>query len=142
MSAYRDVLAAIDFSPASHRVLEHAKGVTDPTGTVHLVHVVEWVPTVVEGAFAGYGHPREMRAIHEASVAKLADFARLCAPLRTTTDVVEGNASLSVLEVATRYSADLIVIGTQGRSLASRLLLGHVMERILRQARCPVLVVR
>jgi nucleotide-binding universal stress UspA family protein len=142
MSGYTDVVAAIDFSPASHRVLEHAKGVTDPAGTIHLVHVVEWVPTVVEGAFAGYGSPRAMRAIHEDSVAKLADFARSCGSLRTTTDVVDGNAALSILEVADRYAADLLVIGTQGRSLASRLLLGRVMERILRQARCPVLVVR
>jgi len=142
MSAYVHVVAAIDFSPASQRVLEHAKGVTDPAGTLHLVHVVEWVPTVVEGAFAGYGHPREMRAIHEASVAKLADFARLCGTLRTTTDVVEGNAALSILETADRHAADLLVIGTQGRSLASRLLIGRVMERVLRHARCPVLVVR
>lgn len=142
MTAYRDVVVALDFSPASHRVLEHAKGVTDPAGTLHLVHVVEWVPTVVEGAFAGYGHPREMRAIHEASVAKLADFARLCGTLRTTTDVVEGNVALSIVELSDRYAADLLVIGTRGRSRASRLLLGHVMERILRQANCPVLVVR
>lgn len=139
---YGDVVAAIDFSPASHRVLEHAKGVTGSTGTVHLVHVVEWMPTLVEGTFAGYGNPREMRTIHQASVAKLADFARLCAPLRTTADVVEGNAALSILEIADRYAADVVVIGTHGRTLASRLLLGRVMERVLRHANCPVLVVR
>ncbi len=142
MSGYSDVVVALDFSPASRRVLENALRVVDPAGTLHLVHVVEWVPTMVEGAFAGYTNPREMRTLHEASVTKLADYARLCGTVRTTTDAVEGNAALSILEVAERFKADLLVIGTQGRTLTSRLLVGRVMERILRQAQCPVLVVR
>jgi nucleotide-binding universal stress UspA family protein len=142
VSGYSDVVVALDFSPASRRVLDAACRVTDTAGTVHLVHVIEWVPTVVEGAFAGYATSQDMRALHEASVTKLTEFAALCAPLRTTTDAVEGNATLSILETAERYKADLLVIGTQGRSRTSRLLLGHVMERLLRQANCPVLVVR
>lgn len=142
MNGYHDVVVALDFTPASRRVLEHALRVTDPAGTLHLVHVVEWVPTVLEGAFAGYGNPREVRARHDASVAKLADFAKECGTVRTTTESVEGNASSSILEAAERWHADLLVIGTKGRSLTARLLLGRVMERILRQAKCPVLVVR
>ena len=142
MSGYHDVVVALDFSPASRRVLENALRVIDPTGTLHLLHVVEWVPTVVEGTFAGYGNSREMQTRNDASVAKLADYARECGTIRTTTDSVEGSAASSILEAAERFHADLLVIGTQGRSLAARLLLGRVMERVLRQAKCPVLVVR
>lgn len=142
ISGYESVVAAIDFGAASHRVLEHAMRVVGPSGTLHLLHVVEWVPTVMEGMLSGYASPRDMRALHDAAVAKLADYVRLCGTIRTTSEVVEGGAALSVLEAAERRHADLLVIGTQGRSRASRLLLGHVMERVLRQASCPVLVVR
>lgn len=142
MSGYQNVVVALDFSPASRRVLEGALRVTNPLGTMHLVHVVEWVPTMVEGAFAGYTNPREMRTLREASVARFAPYVQACGAVRTTTDAVEGNAALSILEVAERFKADLLVIGTQGRSRTSRLLMGRVMERILRQAQCPVLVVR
>ena len=142
VSGYHDVVVALDFSPVSRRVLENALQVTDPTGTVHLLHVIEWVPTVVEGALAGYANPRDMRALHDASAAKLSSLAELCGAVRTTTDAVEGNAALSILEAADRFKADLLVIGAQGRSRMSRLVMGRVMERILRQAQCPVLVVR
>jgi nucleotide-binding universal stress UspA family protein len=142
VSGYSSVVVAIDFSPASRRVLENALRVTDPLGTLHLVHVVEWVPTMVEGAFAGYTSPREMRTLRDASIAKLATYVPFCGAVRTTTDAVEGNAAPSILEAAERFQADLLVIGTQGRSRTSRLLMGRVMERILRQAQCPVLVVR
>ena len=142
MSGYLEVVVALDFTPASRRVLEHALRATDPAGTLHLVHVVEWVPMLVDGTFAGYGSSREMRARNDASAAKLAEFAKECGTLRTTTDSVEGNAASSILEAAERRHADLLVIGTKGRSRTARLLLGRVMERILRQAQCPVLVVR
>ena len=142
MSGYQNVVVALDFSPASRRVLENALKVTDQAGALHLVHVDEWVPTMVEGAFGGYTNPRDMRAQHAASAAKLSTYTQFCGAVRTTTDVVEGNAALSILEAADRFKADLLVIGTQGRSRMSRLVMGHVMERILRRAQCPVLVVR
>ena len=142
MSGYHDVLVALDFGPVTTRVLEHAARAVDASGTLHLVHVLEWVPTVVEGAFAGYGSPQDMRALTAVSGKKLAELAARSGAVRTTTDVVQGNAALSILEAAERYQADLLVIGTEGRSRTSRLLLGRVMERVLRGARCPVLVVR
>jgi nucleotide-binding universal stress UspA family protein len=46
-----------------------------------------------------------------------------------------------ILEQAARQGADLIVIGTHGRSGFDRLLLGSVAEKVLRSARVPVLTV-
>ncbi len=48
----------------------------------------------------------------------------------------------AVLEAATARHADLVVMGTHGRSGLSRLLLGSSAERVLRHAPCPVLTVR
>ncbi|MGH7230688.1 MAG: universal stress protein [Nitrospiraceae bacterium] len=47
-----------------------------------------------------------------------------------------------ILEQATSFMADLIVIGSQGRSGLQRLVLGSVAESVIRRACCPVLVVK
>jgi nucleotide-binding universal stress UspA family protein len=52
-----------------------------------------------------------------------------------------GDPAEEVLRYASRQPIDLIVVGTHGRSGVSRLILGSVAERVIRGARCPVLVV-
>lgn len=47
-----------------------------------------------------------------------------------------------IVETAAAEQADLIVIGTHGRSGLNRLLLGSVADRVIRLAPCPVLAVR
>jgi len=47
-----------------------------------------------------------------------------------------------ILEAAKRHAADLIVMGTHGRSGLSRVFAGSVAESVLRKAPCPVLIVR
>ncbi len=55
--------------------------------------------------------------------------------------VLEGGVIDSIVEQAASLEADLIVMGTHGRSGFERLLLGSVTERVLRKAPCPVLTV-
>ena len=47
-----------------------------------------------------------------------------------------------IVGAAARERADLIVIGTHGRSGLNRALLGSVADRVIRLARCPVMTVR
>jgi nucleotide-binding universal stress UspA family protein len=47
-----------------------------------------------------------------------------------------------IVEAAAAERADLIVMGTHGRSGLNRLLLGSVVDRVIRLAPCPVLAVR
>lgn len=69
------------------------------------------------------------------------------APVRAagiTCDVlaVDGNSPAAhIVEVAGRIGADLIVLGTHGRSGFERLLLGSVTEKVVRTAQCPVITV-
>ena len=55
--------------------------------------------------------------------------------------VREGNTAGEILEQADSMKADLLVIGTHGRSGFERLVLGSVAEKVLRKASCPVLIV-
>jgi nucleotide-binding universal stress UspA family protein len=52
-----------------------------------------------------------------------------------------GEPAEAIIRYAASHSIDLIVMGTHGRTGFSRVLLGSVVERVLRGAPCPVLVV-
>jgi nucleotide-binding universal stress UspA family protein len=52
-----------------------------------------------------------------------------------------GDPAEEIVRYARGHSIDLIVVGTHGRTGVSRVLLGSVAERVVRSARCPVLVV-
>ena len=132
----------LDFSARSSRLIELAAGLVAPNGTLRLMHVVEWVPSVVEGAFVGYANPRDIRALHKDSQQKLDALSKAAGVPGVVAEVVEGSPAQSILEVAERDKSDLIVIGTHGRSGLGHLLLGSVAEKVLRRAPCPVLTVR
>ena len=61
---------------------------------------------------------------------------------RLTTHVGLYGAAEAISELATEVEADLVVVGTHGRSGVKHLLLGSVAEATVRHAPCPVLVVR
>jgi hypothetical protein len=54
----------------------------------------------------------------------------------------DGDVPELIVEVAQETVADLIVMGTHGRTGLGRLLLGSVAERVLRTAPCPVLTLK
>ncbi|HEX4180354.1 MAG TPA: universal stress protein, partial [Caulobacteraceae bacterium] len=54
----------------------------------------------------------------------------------------EGHPAEEIVAAAQAWSADLIVIGSHGRSALTQVLLGSVAEAVMRNAPCPVLVVR
>ena len=72
----------------------------------------------------------------------LTDAAAEAAPdVPVTVAGTGGDPAEEILRYATRLAIDLIVVGTHGRTGVSRVLLGSVAERVVRGARCPVLVV-
>jgi nucleotide-binding universal stress UspA family protein len=56
--------------------------------------------------------------------------------------VWEGDPGESIIEAAQAESADLIVVGSHGRGTVGRFLIGSVSDHVVRNAQCPVLVVR
>jgi len=59
-----------------------------------------------------------------------------------TTHLRLGDPTRAIVQLASDIEADLIVVGTHGRSGLARLLMGSVAEGVVRLAPCPVLVVR
>jgi universal stress protein A len=85
----------------------------------------------------------EARARHAAErrLALAVDGARRSG-LRASAKLIEGPPAEAIVRAARRGSADLVVIGTHGRSGLGRLFMGSVASRVLQLARCPVLTVR
>ena len=56
--------------------------------------------------------------------------------------VVPGTAFLEIIRAAKDGKADLVVVGTRGRSGLKYIFLGSVAEKVVRKAPCPVLAVK
>jgi nucleotide-binding universal stress UspA family protein len=132
------ILLPTDFSRPSERALDYAHDLAGRFGaSLHLLHVVNR-PLLAEG-LAAEAH---MDAKFESDMVRSME-ARLrkLAPDAASTDVVFGYAAKAIVDWAARLGADLIVIGSHGRTGMAHLMLGSVAEVVVRTARCPVLTV-
>ena len=84
------------------------------------------------------------RKLRTDALQKLREFAKRQTRIKVQPQCVvqDGNASDKILSFAETQGVNLIVMGTHGLRGVDRLMLGSVTERVLRKARCPVLVVR
>jgi len=55
---------------------------------------------------------------------------------------VEGSPFVEIIQTAKKLQADLIIMGTHGRTGLSHMMMGSQAERVVRQAACPVLTVK
>lgn len=144
---YQRILVPIDGSETSERALREAIKLADGKAQLRLLHVVEEVyPLDAEGyAFIDYAALRDVaRSSGERLLAKAGETARQAGgEVETSLLDAEGKRVANVIEAAAAdWPADLIVIGSHGRSGFSRLLFGSVAEGVVRGASVPVLLVR
>lgn len=119
----RQILVATDFSDNAEAALGVAvRYARELHARLHLLHVF-------------WGGEVEVTQL-------LADAVAQAGPdVPVTVAGTGGDPAEEILRYATRHPIDLIVVGTHGRTGMSRVLLGSVAERVMRGARCPVLVV-
>jgi nucleotide-binding universal stress UspA family protein len=141
------ILCPLDFSEFSGPALAHAVRLARWfDARVEVIHVVPRLAYVMPaGGYLPYSlaSAEVLRAEREQARQSL---GKLVAPLlgegvHIATRVLEGEPWRVILEEAEALEADLLVMGTHGRSGFEALLLGSVTEKVLRRAPCPVLVV-
>ena len=146
MRAFRRILHPTDFSAASRPAFEQALALARRgRASLTILHVIApFAPTLGEG----YVSPRtwesierQVRAQAQSQLAKLVARARK-AGVRATSLLLEGPAADRIARAARARRADLVAMGTHGRSGLARLVLGSVAERVVGSAPCPVLTVR
>lgn len=149
MVAFKQILCPVDFSDFSRRALDHALGVARCYGsTVTALHVVAPVPTFVPGPYyvgAETAPPVTLPPVDREAVAaqvqRLVD-AEQVPGVRVNVQVEEApDVHREILVQADHVKADLVVMGTHGRSGFERLFLGSTAEKVLRKARTPVMTV-
>ena len=141
------ILCPVDFSDASRHALDHAvviAGWYDAHITALHVYNRVFLPALPI-LFAEF--PKTIlsaEADRQELEARLQTWLKPAGAAGLTTDVLfkEGrNPAGRILECAASLPADLIVLGTQGRSGFERFVLCSVTEKVLRKANCPVLTV-
>jgi nucleotide-binding universal stress UspA family protein len=145
MIEIRRILCPIDFSDHSRRALDHAVAIARwYEAKVTALHVFSPAAVAAFGPGPVVFEPIVLTAVdRDQLLADIKAFAEAEGAPGITIDaaVREGNTAGEILEQAASMKADLLVIGTHGRSGFERLVLGSVAEKVLRKAPCPVLTV-
>jgi len=139
--AIKSILVAVDNSePAQWAVDEAVRLAQSLDARVSLVHVIDVAP-VLAPEFA-VDERLARPAVAQAARERLAGWAdRVPAELLEQQILREGNADKQIIAAAQDIRADMLVLGTHGRGLLGRFLLGSVAEAVVRHATCPVLTV-
>jgi nucleotide-binding universal stress UspA family protein len=140
------ILVEVDFSENGPRVLQSATDFasTTPDAELHLVHAfgpplradhLRWFPALsdlssIEDSDAAGA------ALHRIAASIPLQDIRVCA------HVHEGSATTVIARLAEDIEADLVVVGNHDRAGVNRSFFGSVVEKLVRTAPCPVLIVR
>ena len=141
------LLIAIDESPFSETALQSVLARPwPPNSEFKLLHVVE-PPSLLMGREMG-GYDPEFEAVWKALreqakslVEKAANKVR-AAGLPVLTDLVEGDPKSQIIDIANEWKADMIVMGSHGRTGVGRFLMGSVSQDVVRHAHCSVEIIR
>jgi nucleotide-binding universal stress UspA family protein len=132
------ILHPTDFSDRSRNALVLASSLARDYGA-HLI-LLHVLPQPIIGYGEGVIPPDigELRAEarDELSTLTLPDFE-----VAAERQLVEGDPAAMILKAAHDEQADIIVMGTHGRSGIGRLIMGSVAETVMRKSHCPVLTV-
>ena len=142
------ILVGVDESPYSAAAVRFVTHMKWPEGTeIRLVSAVQ--PVAASYAMVEMPVPaaafeeasRELREARQASTALLEREVR-DSGFKTNARVVSGDARFALIDAAKSEHADLLVVGSHGRTGFSKLLLGSVASHVVTHAPCSVLVVK
>jgi nucleotide-binding universal stress UspA family protein len=145
---WQTLLVPHDYSPCADRALAMAADLARlHQARIVLLHVTHLPPGLTADAQISDSNGNMIRVDTYSAAAAQRELEGRAAPLRQsglTVDVVNamGNVADEIVEMAGVEKADLIVMGTHGRTGLAHVLLGSMTEKVLRQAPVPVLTVR
>lgn len=140
---YRKILLATDGSESARKAADAVIELARLSGAkVYAVCVIDRsiyssVPEDLEWEEAMYAQFRELGEEAVSYVEKAAEDSGL----QVESTLLEGHPAEKILDFAEKQDADMIVIGSLGKTDIERFLLGSVSEKVVRNAKIPVLVV-
>ncbi len=145
---FKHILVATDGSEASEHAIRLAAGMArDNAARLACVYVIDPTPFMGLGDANAYGYGAYMQAAKQAGSQALAKASTLC---QQATPAIEPSQHLvehtptatGIIDTAKELGADLIVLGSHGRSGLQRLMMGSVASKVVAHAPLPVLVTR
>jgi nucleotide-binding universal stress UspA family protein len=139
------ILVPIDFSVHSKNALKYAVPIAEKFGaSLRLVYVVE--PTIYP-ADLGFGQvvlPGVEDELREKGAEELAALIgkEIGKRMKASSSVRTGNPHQEILLEAEEQGVDLIIVATHGHSGVEHMLFGSTADRVVRNARCPVMTIR
>jgi universal stress protein A len=130
---YKKILCPIGHEENSRAAFETAaRLVRESHGTLYLVHVVPMPRSIVSESVLVDDRERAHNALRR--------LAAQLPPAQGRVIIVRfGNPAREITALAQRVGADLIVMGTHGRTMMARLFQGSIAEKVVAHAPCPVL---
>lgn len=141
------ILVPTDFSPASDAALDYARVLSATFGSsLQLLHVIDDPTGASEFVPDGFALPTEeiRSGLVEHARKRLGTLMSVVdrTHLHAHAETLFGAPAQTIVDYATAIGAELVVMGTHGRTGLAHLLMGSVAEQVVRTAPCPVLTVR
>jgi len=144
----RRVLVATDFSKLGNSAIAHAYAPVAAGGIVHLIHVMPprepsnpIVAPYQKQVVTKAAHLNRLKAIRKKLVTLIPKKA--AHQIKTEIEVVEDtDAARAIYKTAERAGADLICMGSHGRSGLSKAILGSVAASVMTKSKRPILIIR
>jgi nucleotide-binding universal stress UspA family protein len=138
---YQKVLIAVDSSEHSMKVAEHGVNLSSQLGAkIAIVLVIDTSKVNIEGKSGRL--PQEQIAELKREADKIInDIAKQFNDSQFERFLPEGKPSNEIMTIANDWGADLIIMGTQGKTGIKRLLLGSTAENTIRLSNTPILIV-
>lgn len=135
---YKSILIAVDIShgDVGSQLVKRAKNLLGEGGKLHLVYVLEDVPPYVLAEL-----PRETIANRRSEAQGHLEAIASAASAKVEVHVRGGHPSSGILEAATEFEADLIMIASHRPDLRDYFI-GSTAARVVRYAQCSVLIAR
>jgi nucleotide-binding universal stress UspA family protein len=139
--SYKEIMVPTDGSDYSLKAGEHAVYLAKITGAkLYILNVVD-----TDLAFhSGIHYSEELCDMQKSGNEATGKIKQLCDRSGVPAEeiIAKGRPADTIVFIAQKVGADCIVIGSLGMSAIERVLIGSVSEKVVRHAKCPVLVVR
>lgn len=140
---YRNIVIATDGSDNSFKAISYGIEIAKLSGaTVHALYVVDITSFSSIPMDAGWEAMYDsLREEGEKAISEVKERGE-ASGVEVREVLLEGHPSNEIINFAENNNADLIVVGTLGKSGLDRFLMGSVAEKVVRNSKVPVLVVR
>jgi nucleotide-binding universal stress UspA family protein len=144
MNDFNKILVPIDFSKRSITVLRNAVYVAEKfEAELNVIFVVEDFSSLFEFSVPHISSDIQEEEMKRGAAKKMEDFLNenLNSSVASKSKVLIGHVVEEIIRFAEAEGIDLIIMGTHGYKGLERMLLGSVVEKVLRLSPCPVLTI-